>query len=104
MTVDIDPLRTGATAGTSPKSGPIPSGASPRRVSMVDVASHAGVSIQTVSRVTNGSADVRGSTRQQVIAAMKELGYRPNSAARALKRGSFRTIGILAFLCPPSAP
>jgi DNA-binding LacI/PurR family transcriptional regulator len=28
---------------------------------------------------------------------MKELGYRPNGAARALKRGSFRTIGVIAF-------
>jgi DNA-binding LacI/PurR family transcriptional regulator len=32
-----------------------------------------------------------------VLAAMKELGYRPNSAARALKRGSFRTIGVITF-------
>jgi DNA-binding LacI/PurR family transcriptional regulator len=67
------------------------------RVSIVDVAVLAGVSTQTVSRVTNGSPDVRGSTRDQVVAAMNELGYRPNSAARALKRGSFRTIGVITF-------
>ncbi len=36
-------------------------------------------------------------TRRQVLAAMKELGYRPNSAARALKRGEFRTIGVITF-------
>ena len=55
---------------------------------MADVARLAGVSSQTVSRVSNGSPDVIESTRRQVLAAMNELGYRPNSAARALKRGS----------------
>ncbi|WP_087873460.1 LacI family DNA-binding transcriptional regulator [Arthrobacter globiformis] len=64
---------------------------------MVDVAVLAGVSTQTVSRVANGSRDVRAATRRHVIAAMNELGYRPNSAARALKRGTFRTIGVITF-------
>jgi DNA-binding LacI/PurR family transcriptional regulator len=68
-----------------------------QQVSMADVAKLAGVSAQTVSRVSNGSPDVIESTRRQVIAAMNELGYRPNSAARALKRGSFRTIGVITF-------
>lgn len=68
-----------------------------RRVSMADVARLAGVSSQTVSRVTNGSPGVVEATRAQVIAAMNQLGYRPNSAARALKRGSFRTIGVILF-------
>ncbi|WP_117209767.1 LacI family DNA-binding transcriptional regulator [Allorhizocola rhizosphaerae] len=68
-----------------------------RRVSMADVARLAGVSSQTVSRVANGHPSVVGSTRQQVLAAMRELGYRPNSAARALKRGAFRTIGVILF-------
>jgi len=67
------------------------------RVSMVDVAVLAGVSTQTVSRVANGSPDVRAATRRHVVAAMNELGYRPNSAARALRRGSFRTIGVITF-------
>ncbi|MFF3816925.1 LacI family DNA-binding transcriptional regulator [Streptomyces bluensis] len=65
--------------------------------SMADVARLAGVSSQTVSRVSNGYAGVTEETRQQVLAAMKELGYRPNSAARALKRGEFRTIGVITF-------
>ncbi|OEJ23863.1 LacI family transcriptional regulator [Streptomyces agglomeratus] len=65
--------------------------------SMADVARVAGVSSQTVSRVANGYAGVTEETRQQVLAAMKELGYRPNSAARALKRGEFRTIGVITF-------
>jgi DNA-binding LacI/PurR family transcriptional regulator len=67
------------------------------QASVIDVARRAGFSTQTVSRVINGSPAVRGGTRRQVIAEMNELGYRPNSAARALKRGSFRTIGVIVF-------
>ncbi|WP_435813637.1 LacI family DNA-binding transcriptional regulator [Streptomyces tauricus] len=66
-------------------------------VSMADVARLAGVSSQTVSRVSNGYAGVNEETRRQVLEAMRELGYRPNSAARALKRGEFRTIGVITF-------
>ncbi|MFF3340991.1 LacI family DNA-binding transcriptional regulator [Streptomyces flavidovirens] len=69
----------------------------PQSASMADVARVAGVSSQTVSRVSNGYAGVTEETRRQVLAAMKELGYRPNSAARALKRGEFRTIGVITF-------
>ncbi|XVS61243.1 LacI family DNA-binding transcriptional regulator [Actinosynnema sp. CA-299493] len=68
-----------------------------RRVSMADVARLAGVSAQTVSRVSNGHPSVVGSTREQVLDAMRRLGYRPNSAARALKYGEFRTIGVILF-------
>lgn len=64
---------------------------------MADVAQLAGVSSQTVSRVSNGFPGVNEETRRQVLTAMKELGYRPNSAARALKRGEFRTIGVITF-------
>ncbi len=64
---------------------------------MADVARLAGVSSQTVSRVSNGHPGVIASTREQVLAAMRQLGYRPNSAARALKYGEFRTIGVLMF-------
>jgi DNA-binding LacI/PurR family transcriptional regulator len=67
------------------------------RASIVEVAKLAAVSTQTVSRVANGSPDVRESTRQRVITVMNQLGYRPNSAGRALKRGSFRTIGVITF-------
>ena len=69
----------------------------PRRVSMADVARAAGVSAQTVSRVSTGHPRVIEETRKRVLAAMKELGYRPNGAARALKRGQFRTLGVILF-------
>ncbi|MFI1808897.1 LacI family DNA-binding transcriptional regulator [Streptomyces sp. NPDC020422] len=64
---------------------------------MADVAQLAGVSSQTVSRVSNGDPAVVEGTRQKVLDAMKELGYRPNSAARALKRGDFRAIGVITM-------
>ncbi|WP_162467068.1 LacI family DNA-binding transcriptional regulator [Streptomyces cavernae] len=64
---------------------------------MADVARVAGVSSQTVSRVSNGFPGVTEETRRRVLTAMTELGYRPNSAARALKRGEFRTIGVITF-------
>ncbi|MFC9919705.1 LacI family DNA-binding transcriptional regulator [Agromyces binzhouensis] len=68
-----------------------------RGPSMADVAREAGVSGQTVSRVANGRANVDAETRARVLAAMEKLGYRPNSAARALRTGRFRSIGVIMF-------
>ena len=65
--------------------------------SMVDVAAVAGVSPITVSRVANGSSSVLEETRDRVLAAMDQLGYQPNTAARALATGRFGTIGLIAF-------
>lgn len=65
------------------------------RPSMADVARLAGVSSQTVSRVSNGQANVDAATRARVLEAMQSLGYRPNGAARALKSGRFHTIGVI---------
>nr|WP_198151811.1 LacI family DNA-binding transcriptional regulator [Kibdelosporangium sp. MJ126-NF4] len=62
---------------------------------MADVAREAGVSGQTVSRVANGRTNVDDATRDRVLAAMRRVGYRPNSAARALRNGRFRTIGVI---------
>jgi DNA-binding LacI/PurR family transcriptional regulator len=62
---------------------------------MVDVAREAGVSGQTVSRVVNGRTNVDEATRQRVLDAMRRVGYRPNSAARALRNGKFRSIGVI---------
>lgn len=64
--------------------------------SIGDVAAVAGVSAQTVSRVSTGYAGVRPATRERVLRAMEQVGYVPNDAARALKHGAFRTIGVIA--------
>ncbi|AKV88057.1 LacI family transcriptional regulator [Microbacterium sp. CGR1] len=62
---------------------------------MAMVASRAGVSGQTVSRVVNDSPRVDPATRRRVEAAMAELGYRPHRAARALRTGRSQTIGLV---------
>jgi DNA-binding LacI/PurR family transcriptional regulator len=66
------------------------------RVSMAMVASRAGVSGQTVSRVVNNSPRVDPATRERVERAMAELGYRPHRAARALRTGRSQTLGLVA--------
>ncbi|KJQ55147.1 Lactose operon repressor [Microbacterium sp. SA39] len=63
---------------------------------MRDVAALAGVSRQTVSRVLNDHPDVAPETLERVRAAMGELGYRMNNAARALGTRRSRTLGVLA--------
>ncbi len=62
---------------------------------MSDVARLARVSTQTVSRVSMGADNVRPATREKVLRAMDQLGYSPNRAAQALRRGTFNTIGVL---------
>ena len=60
-----------------------------------DVARLAGVSHQTVSRVINGSPRLRPETRARVEAAIDELGYRPNLAARALVTNRSHLVGVI---------
>ena len=67
-----------------------------RSPAMTDVARLAGVSHQTVSRVLNDHPNVKEQTRLRVRAAIAELGYRPNRAARALVTGRSQLIGIVA--------
>jgi DNA-binding LacI/PurR family transcriptional regulator len=64
---------------------------------MADVARLAGVSHQTVSRVLNDHPNVRPQTREDVLAAVRELGYRRNAAARTLVTGRTNTIGVISF-------
>src|SRR6186997_3387635 len=76
----------------------IPSRPEKRRAAvMADVAELAGVSHQTVSRVLHDSPHVRGETRERVLAAIRQLDYRPNSMARALVTGRSNTLGVVSF-------
>jgi DNA-binding LacI/PurR family transcriptional regulator len=70
---------------------------SARAATMNDVAQRAGVSQQTVSRVVNKSGYVGTSTRERVHAAMRDLGYRPNAAAKALVTGRSNTLGVVTL-------
>ncbi|ULL15825.1 LacI family transcriptional regulator [Paenibacillus sp. H1-7] len=64
------------------------------KVSIYDVAKKSGLSVVTVSRVINNAGSVREKNREKVLAAMKELDYRPNAAARSLARGKTGIIGL----------
>ncbi len=66
-----------------------------RGPSMHDVAARAGVSHQTVSRVLNESPLVRADTRAKVLRAVAQLGYRRNSAARALVTRRSGMLGVV---------
>ncbi|MEO3796146.1 LacI family DNA-binding transcriptional regulator [Nonomuraea sp. B10E15] len=66
-----------------------------RQPSMTDVARTAGVSAQTVSRTLRDSPNVNPETRKRVLAAVEQLGYRFNNAARVLSSGRSRTIGLV---------
>jgi DNA-binding LacI/PurR family transcriptional regulator len=66
------------------------------RVTIRDVAAHAGVSHQTVSRVVNQSERVSPATRARVELAIDELGYRPNAIARYMAKGRTGTLACIA--------
>lgn len=60
-----------------------------------DVAERAGVSYATVSRVLANKPHIREETRQRVLQAVQEVGYRPNRIARSLQSQNSRIIGVI---------
>ena len=65
------------------------------RANIKDVASVAGVSVQTVSRVLNERPDVSPETRKRVKEVMKQVGYRPSALARSLSSQRSYTLGVI---------
>ena len=70
-------------------------GDSMTRATIYEVAARAGVSIATVSRVINGYDSIRPATREQVMLAIEQLGFVPNSSARGLSGGSQNIIRLV---------
>lgn len=66
-----------------------------RRATLKDVAARAGVSAAAVSYALNDPDRLPEATRDRIVAAARELGYTRNGAARALRTGAARTIGVL---------
>ncbi len=64
-------------------------------VSMKDIANKCGVSVATVSKALNDQRDIGAKTKKEVKRVAKELGYFPNSSARALKTNRTYNIGVL---------
>lgn len=60
-----------------------------------EVSKYAQVSVATVSRVVNGNKWVSDATRDKVLKAMKEMGYQPNSFAKALATNRSDTLGMV---------
>ncbi|PSL08221.1 LacI family transcriptional regulator [Haloactinopolyspora alba] len=72
-------------------------GSEGRRTTLADVAARAGVDRSVISRVLSGDSRllIRDETRQRVLDAVRELGYRPNAAARTLRTQRTGTLGLL---------
>jgi len=66
-----------------------------RALTIYDVARHAGVSIASVSRVLNGRNSPRPETRERVLAAVAELGFVPDGAARALSNRLKEVVAVV---------
>ncbi|MDX1931941.1 MAG: LacI family DNA-binding transcriptional regulator [Capsulimonadales bacterium] len=66
------------------------------RITIKQIAETSGVSIGTVSRILGDKGGMhRSRTRERVLQAARELGYRTNTSARAMRSGSFRTVALL---------
>lgn len=64
-------------------------------VSLKDISVRCGVSVATVSKALNGHKDVSEATRERLLKAAKEMGYFPNSQARALKTNRTYNLGVM---------
>jgi DNA-binding LacI/PurR family transcriptional regulator len=81
--------------GAALPAGPAAFPGGDRRVTIADVAADAGVGVGTVSRVLNGSEQVREPTLRAVLDSIDRLGYRPSHAAAALVRGTPHTVALV---------
>ncbi len=64
-------------------------------VSLKDISARCGVSVATVSKALNGHKDVSAATREKLLRVAKEMGYFPNSQARALKTNRTYNLGVM---------
>ena len=85
----------GADGPVSGPGGDDAAGGSSAAPTIYDVARAAGVSIASVSRVLNGQRNPRQETRERVLAAVAELGFAPDGAARALSARLKEVVGVI---------
>jgi len=64
-------------------------------VTLKDIARRVGVSVTTVSRALGGYDDVAEETRQRILQAAREMGYRPHTIAQSLQRQRTDTVGLI---------
>lgn len=66
-----------------------------KRVTLKDIARETGLTVNSVSHALNDKSDISSATKERVAEAAKRLGYVPNLAASALKKGKSRTVAIV---------
>ncbi|GAA1996031.1 LacI family DNA-binding transcriptional regulator [Microbacterium pumilum] len=98
--MDADAASAPAPA-TEPPPAESPNG---KAATIYDVARVAGVSHQTVSRFIKGYEGIRPETRDRVLAALQQLGYRPNLTARSLRKGTSHRIAALTHAIDQVGP
>ena len=64
-------------------------------VSMKEIAKQCNVSVATVSKALNGYSDIGEETKNYILRTASEMGYLPNSSARALKTKRTFNLGVL---------
>ncbi len=91
-------MSTGEKRIPVPRAEPIDGGVRgrPEQRTIHDVAQRAQVSVGTVSKALNNKGRLRQETRERIIAAAKDLGFRPNGLAQSLHRARSMTVGILS--------
>lgn len=91
-------MHSGADEGGT---APAPSTSPTRLPTMRDIADHLGVSRQLVSLVMRGAPGPSEQSRERILDAARDLGYRPNTSARLLRQNRTRLIGVLFELRHP---
>ena len=66
-----------------------------KRVTLKDIARETGLTVNSVSHALNDKSDISPATKERVAEAAKRLGYVPNLASSALKKGKSRTLAIV---------
>lgn len=66
-----------------------------KHITIKDIAKHLSVSVSTVSRALINDKNIRKETKEKVLLAAQELGYKPNPIATSLKYGRTNTIGVI---------
>ena len=90
-----------AERGSAGPEGPRSGAGREKRPTMRDVADQVGVSQALVSIVFRGAEGASKATRERVLEAAAEIGYRPDSLAQGLRRNRSRTLGVLFSMRRP---
>ncbi|MCF3942614.1 LacI family DNA-binding transcriptional regulator [Oceanobacillus alkalisoli] len=72
-----------------------------RKITIKDVAKHAGVGIGTVSRAINGNPNISTSTKEKILESIKILGYTPNNVAQSMRSQRYKNIAFFADISNP---